>query len=298
MSETVAGRPAASTIGTMIWISMALGASYWVLDAFLDSFVFHGPTFKASLIAPDSMCLTMRVINWMLITGFAVLAQVMLQKRKAVEDVLKQERDRAQRYLDISPVIMLVLDKDGKVLLLNRAGCTILADEERDVVGRNWFDEFVPDRERDWARARFARSFQSEWNFSHYSEGSVRTRLGGERLIAWRTALITDRSGAGTGLLFAGADITELKVVEQEREKLIKELQDAVAEVRALGSLLPICAGCKKIRDDKGYWHQVEVYIGKRSGTRFTHGMCPDCVAQYYGDLSRFVCTGDDIKTD
>jgi response regulator RpfG family c-di-GMP phosphodiesterase len=69
----------------------------------------------------------------------------------------------------------------------------------------------------------------------------------------------------------------ELKFVAEEREKLIHELQNAMAEIKTLSGLLPICARCKKIRDDAGYWTHVESYIQQRSGARFMHDICPEC---------------------
>jgi K+-sensing histidine kinase KdpD len=72
---------------------------------------------------------------------------------------------------------------------------------------------------------------------------------------------------------------------EAERERLIKELQAAMAEVKTLSGLLPICAQCKKIRDDRGYWNQIETFIGARSKARFSHGICPDCIVQLYPGL-------------
>jgi PAS domain S-box-containing protein len=77
-------------------------------------------------------------------------------------------------------------------------------------------------------------------------------------------------------------DITERKKAEQEREELINKLTDALAEVRAMSGLLPICAHCKKIRDDKGYWKQLEEYFHTHSDVRFSHGLCPDCVKELY----------------
>jgi DNA-binding NarL/FixJ family response regulator len=70
-----------------------------------------------------------------------------------------------------------------------------------------------------------------------------------------------------------------------ERQQLILELQEALAEVKTLSGLLPICSACKKIRDDRGYWTQIEQYIEKRSDAQFTHGICPDCVGRLYGEL-------------
>lgn len=80
-------------------------------------------------------------------------------------------------------------------------------------------------------------------------------------------------------------ELAERKHTEQLREELIVELQDALAQVKRLGGLLPICAECKKIRDDKGYWQQVEVYIRDHSEARFSHGICPDCTRKLYPDL-------------
>ena len=70
-----------------------------------------------------------------------------------------------------------------------------------------------------------------------------------------------------------------------ELRRLNAELQEALAHVRTLSGLLPICAACKKIRDDAGYWHQVEVYIRDHSGARFSHGICPDCRAKLYPEF-------------
>jgi hypothetical protein len=75
-------------------------------------------------------------------------------------------------------------------------------------------------------------------------------------------------------------DITERRKVEEERELLVERLRDALAKVKTLSGLLPICAWCKKIRDDKGYWTRLEEYIAGHSDADFTHGICPDCAAK------------------
>ncbi len=72
---------------------------------------------------------------------------------------------------------------------------------------------------------------------------------------------------------------------EEEKERLIVELQNALANIKTLSGLLPICASCKKIRDDDGYWTMVETYLADRSDAEFSHGICPDCGVKLYGDL-------------
>jgi CheY-like chemotaxis protein len=80
-------------------------------------------------------------------------------------------------------------------------------------------------------------------------------------------------------------EIVERKKSEAAREMLIKSLEEALANVKALSGLIPICAGCKQIRDDQGYWSQVETYISQHSEARFTHGLCPNCAGKYFPDI-------------
>ncbi len=80
-------------------------------------------------------------------------------------------------------------------------------------------------------------------------------------------------------------DISERKRAAEERERLIHDLQQALNEVKTLSGLLPICSSCKKIRDDKGYWKSLEMYISEHSDAEFSHGICPECAQKIYPDL-------------
>ena len=81
------------------------------------------------------------------------------------------------------------------------------------------------------------------------------------------------------------AENTARKQTVVERDRLIQDLQKALANVKSLSGLLPICAGCKKIRDDKGYWSQVECYVQEHSEATFSHGLCADCIKKWYPEL-------------
>jgi hypothetical protein len=83
-------------------------------------------------------------------------------------------------------------------------------------------------------------------------------------------------------------DIEKRKLTEKEKERLINELQKALNEVKTLSGLIPICAQCKKVRDDSGYWNQIESYLHKHSNADFSHGICPDCAEKLYPDIDLY----------
>jgi PAS domain S-box-containing protein len=77
-------------------------------------------------------------------------------------------------------------------------------------------------------------------------------------------------------------DISQQKELEQERDQLIRSYQDALENVKTLKGLIPICSSCKKIRNDSGYWSQIEAYISEHSDVEFSHGICPECAEKLY----------------
>jgi PAS domain S-box-containing protein len=103
------------------------------------------------------------------------------------------------------------------------------------------------------------------------------------------TEVLANRLEFGGRVILEGLvrDITERKRAEEERKKLIGELRASLAEVKTLSGLLPICASCKKIRDDKGYWNRIESYITDHSEAEFSHGICPACAEKLYPEVYR-----------
>jgi hypothetical protein len=77
------------------------------------------------------------------------------------------------------------------------------------------------------------------------------------------------------------AYIKKIRELDAEKEKTIEELKSALAEIKTLKGIIPICASCKKIRDDRGYWNQIESYIHEHSEADFSHGICPECEKLY-----------------
>lgn len=85
------------------------------------------------------------------------------------------------------------------------------------------------------------------------------------------------------------SEILERKQIQAEKEKLIMELQESMDNIKLLSGLLPICSNCKKIRDDKGYWNHLELYIETHTEAMFTHSVCPKCMDEIYGSEDWYV---------
>ena len=131
------------------------------------------------------------------------------------EEELKRERDLAQKYLDVAGVIMVALDKEGRVTLLNRKGCEVLECTLKEALGKNWFENFLPTRVRDKVWRAFQSLMEGKAESMEYYENPVLTLKGEERLIAWHNTVIRDSKGQIIGTLSSGKDITEQKKAEE-----------------------------------------------------------------------------------
>ena len=108
---------------------------------------------------------------------------------------------------------------------------------------------------------------------------------GEKRIVVFHKAAFLGSDGQVGGLIGTILDITDREKAAADKERLIKELQEALDKVKLLSGFIPICASCKKIRDDKGYWQQVEEYIREHSEAEFSHGICPDCAKKLYPEF-------------
>lgn len=102
-----------------------------------------------------------------------------------------------------------------------------------------------------------------------------------------RGIAIRDETGKPVRMLGAHMDLTALKKTEAELQRANQELQNALAEIKTLRGILPICTSCKKIRNDKGFWERVEAYISHRTDAQFSHSICPDCMPHLYPEHQR-----------
>lgn len=176
-----------------------------------------------------------------------------------------------ERFFEIALDLLCHLDFNGHFRRLNPAWERTLGWTREELMSRP-FIEFVhpDDRERTLNQNRAVRDGGQAVGF----ENRYLCRDGSHRWLLWNAA--PDIMG---GVIFSVArDVTARKEAEAERERLVAQLQAALAEVRALREILPICSYCRKIRDDSDYWHTVEEYFAAHTNTRFSHGICPSCM--------------------
>ena len=150
--------------------------------------------------------------------------------RRQAETQLREERNRAQKYLDIAAVILLTLDPHGVITLLNRKGHEVLGYVEGGLIGRNWFDTCLPTSERHEVRQVFEQVLAGKLAVSDPYEHRVVTKSGEERIVAWRNTLLCDEAGAIVGTLGSGEDITEHKRMEMALQEAYREMENRVEE--------------------------------------------------------------------
>ena len=149
-----------------------------------------------------------------------------LANTKQTERALQEERDRAQRYLEIAGVILVVLNSDQTVQLINRKGCEVLGYEPFEIAGRNWFDSFLPEKDRERTRGGFVELISGNIDPIEYFENPVLTKNRQERIISWHNTVLRDQMGNIVATLSSGEDITERKQVEEALRKAHEELSN------------------------------------------------------------------------
>jgi len=189
--------------------------------------------------------------------------------RHQAEAVATRTEDR---FFATSLDLLCQLNFNGYFRRLNPAWEKTLGFTRRELMSRP-FIEFVhpDDRERTLAQNARVRKGGHAVDF----ENRYLCRDGSHRWFRWNAAA----DATGKVVYSVARDVTERKLAEAERDHILHDLRAALDEVKALQTILPICSYCRKVRDDENYWHTVEGYLAEHTETRFSHGICPSCVA-------------------
>ena len=173
---------------------------------------------------------------------------------------------------------MMFTAPDGRILDANPAACRMFERTREEIIAAGRVGLI------DMSDPRLP-GLLSERQRTGQAHGELRARRRDGSLfpIEASSVVFEDSEGQSRTCLII-RDISQRKIAEQERERLIRELQDALAKVKALSGLLPICASCKKIRDKRGQWHSLESYIREHTEADFSHGICPVCREKLYPD--------------
>lgn len=187
-----------------------------------------------------------------------------------------------QRHLEIlfratHDVVMVLDGETQQILFVNDTAIRVLGYAPGALIGTE-FAELLP-------HDALGHLQEAELVDGVYGPLTIRC-AGGELRNADVTVAVVPWDGK-PALLYSLRDATQRTRMEQEREKLIQELQEALATVNQLSGLLPICANCKRIRDGEGNWSNLERYISARSKAEFSHGICPTCRDELYPELGK-----------
>lgn len=188
-----------------------------------------------------------------------------ITEHKRLQKALEEEIAKARNYLDIAGVTLVVINAEERVTLINRKGCKILGYDESEIVGKNWFDTFIPERIKQDLKAVFTELMSGDVSPVEYFENPVLTKSGEEKIIAWHNMILRDDKGNITGTLSSGEDITEHKhaeeLLKESEEKFRSVSQSAADAIISIDSSGKIIFWNKAAEEMFGY--QVGEILGK-----------------------------------
>jgi PAS domain S-box-containing protein len=182
-----------------------------------------------------------------------------LTKHKGLWGKLRAERNKAQQYLNIAGVIIVAITETGVVSLINKKGCQVLGYKEDEILGKNWYDLCVPERDRHERKSLFTQVMAGEIEEAEDYENTIVTKTGEERIIAWHNTTLRDEKENIIGTLSSGEDITQRKQTEEEliqSEKMVSLGQLAASVVHEVnnplsGIMVYIKLFLKKYKENK-----------------------------------------------
>lgn len=269
--------------------SVLLGLFLWVADAVFDFALFYDGSFKEMLITRvPGHELYIRTLIFVCTVLYGLFCARIMKRQRKIKERLASALDFQEQLLNAIPIPVFYKDKDLIFSGCNKSFEAFLNMGKKDIVGKKVHD-IAPEKLADIYHEKDMELLNTPG--VQIYEFEAESRALGTRKIIFHKASFNDTYGRVAGMIGAILDITERKKAEEEKERLIAKLQEALDTVKTLSGLLPICASCKKIRDDNGYWNQIETYISRHSEAEFSHGICPDCLEKLYPGYAKKIVT-------
>jgi PAS domain S-box-containing protein len=214
----------------------------------------------------------------------------------AIDREMREAQIRGQRAADLGKLFYLaaIVDSTGEAIISqnmdgiittwNAGARQLFGYTEAEAVGSSIFI-IIPESLRS-TRLEIFEKLRSGEPIPPFETKRVR-KDGVEVDVYLAISPIKSADGKLMGASSIAYDITERKRIEDERTRMIEQLNETLSKVRTLSGLLPICANCKKIRDDKGYWQKLETFVHEHSNAEFSHSICPDCMEKLYPDFTK-----------
>jgi PAS domain S-box-containing protein len=208
----------------------------------------------------------------------SVINSIKSAERRILSIFLIHSDERYRRLFETAQDGILILDaQTGKITDVNPFLINILGYSHADIVGKRLWELGAF---KDIKESRMAFKKLQTKEYIRYENLPLQTKDG--RNISVEFVSNVYQVNGEKVIQCNIRDITRRRQAEEAREKLIGELEDALVNIKKLSGLLPICASCKNIRDDAGYWQRIEQYICEHSEAKFTHGICPECIKKLY----------------
>ncbi len=199
---------------------------------------------------------------------------------------IRAQKDFAASLLEALPNPFFYKNRDGRYLGCNKAFEEMMGLSKEKILGSSVFDMAPEEVAREYHEKDeelMASPGKQVYESRMFSRETKQVQN-----VIFHKSTFEDNTGCLAGIMGVVFDISDQKKAEAEKNKLIGELETALAEIKALSGMLPICSSCKKIRDDQGYWQQLETYIETHSEALFSHSICPSCSKKFYGDQPWF----------
>lgn len=204
-----------------------------------------------------------------------------IENLELAENTLSQQRYLLQELLDSIPCPIFYKDINTVFLGCNKSFANIHGMTSSEIIGKTVYDLSSQESADKYHEKDTNLLNDPEINVQIY-EHTVDDSKGNQYIVQFNKSTITTIDGSLGGLVGIIFDITDRKKSEEEKERLIQELQTTLTEIKTLKGIIPICMHCKGIRDDKGSWNKLEKFITEHSEAQFSHGICEECLNKYY----------------